>query len=329
LKQFFVKKEILQMTSAGDDDWKGPFHGPYQQRISLEVLGFPGYDLRIGEDGQIQCWSMYRTGGAVNGRMMSPNPQYQVDLRKDGVGKIFRLYNLWCTAVHGPHPEDGQWWTVDHIDQDHSNNSPANLRWATLSQQSANRKKMERTVELVPLTPEETLLERRQFLNRWFIETGYEVKCLKKHKSIWRKAVNRGLNIGYVRLLIKRYNYGMNRIIAHIFGGQNGDKLQDIYDESVIIEHIDNNKQNNDKNNLRVSNQSTNMQSWHASGTSNKRKVYAISMDDDDAVMLEFDSATEAARAIPGAHQSAITTICKGNGKRKSTGRHYFSYEPF
>lgn len=170
------------MTSAGDDDWMGPFHGPYQQRISLEGIGFPGYDLRIGEDGQFKCWSMHRVGDAVDGRMIYHGALDQVKLHRSGKSHHFFVYQLWCRAVHGPPPADGQTYTVDHIDQNHANNNPNNVRWATQMQQVANRKKTyDRSIEWIPFTDDE---ERRQFKHRWFIQTGHEVRQLKKYGGV-------------------------------------------------------------------------------------------------------------------------------------------------
>lgn len=310
---------------SSTDDCKEPFHGPYPLKIRLDELGYIGYDLRIDESGQIQCWSMSKTGGAADGRMLKSH-NGRVQLYGNGEKSTVRLHKIWCLVVHGPPPSDGQKWSVDHIDRNHKNNSPFNLRWATASQQSVNRDTWRHKMVWVPLTDDDEILERRQFLHRWFIETGYEVK-LRKKDCVWRKAVSRTLtHDGYVHCDINKCSYGMNRIITHIFGGRDDIKLVDIYDDSIIIEHLDHDKTNNHKNNLLVSNQSNNMKTWHASGKSNKRAVYAMSKEDETDVR-EFDSAADASRKIQRGGGTNITRVCRG--QTASAYGFYWSYEPF
>jgi len=311
-----------------DTDCNMPYHGPYQKKISLRVLGYSGYDLRVDDFGQICCWSYYRVGNAVNGRMLSPN-NGRVQLSDDnGKKHKFFLYALWCTAVHGPPPSvENQRWSVHHIDLNHSNNNPNNIRWATARQQNINRNAYKRNMKWVPFTEADKLMVPKKFMHRWFIQTGFEVKQ-KNKDSVWLKAIDRSLSFDYVLCCISSRPYLMSRIITHVFGDRDDVVLKDICDESIIIEHIDNNKLNNCKDNLLVSNQSNNMNSWHASGKSTRKRVYAMSIVD-NTDMRVFESAAEAAREIPNTHSTHIISVCKGRKRYKTAGGFLFSYNPF
>jgi hypothetical protein len=314
------------------DDCKEPFCGPHKQAYAVKwedadgtVHDYTGlYELRIDDKGQFYMWSLPKQG-SVAGIKINPNPSGQVALYKVGLKRRhFYLWRVWTFVVIGLPPSDGQVYTVDHIDQNRQNNSTYNMRWATPSQQNANRKKFKRTIKKVPLTDDEMLLERRQLGGRYFILSGYEVY---NTKNGWMKAVDRQLTKdGYIHCKMGRKHRGMNRIVTHLFGGDDDIYLDDIDDDTVIIEHLDDDKTNNHKNNLRVSTQKKNVESWHASGKSTKKRVYAMSKED-ETDLREFDSAADASRKIPRASPQNIGTACKKT--HLTAGGFYWSHQPF
>lgn len=313
-----------------DEDVKEPFYGPHLAEYAIRweeldgtVNDYTGlYELRTDESGQVCAWSLPRLG--TSGKRLNQS-QGRVFLSKGNVKKSYALHQLWGWCVIGPPPADGQQYSIDHIDMNHCNNNPYNLRWATPSQQAKNRKKHERKMKWVPATDDEMLLEKRQFLHGWFLETGVQLK--QKKDGTWYKAVERvPENTGYYMCTLGDVSCLIQRIMAHIFGGDDGIYLKDINDESIIIEHLDNDKTNNNRNNLRVSTRKNNVESWHASGKSTKKRVYAKSMDDPNDLRV-FDSAAEAARKIPKACKSGISLAC--SGKYAYCGNFFWSFKPF
>jgi hypothetical protein len=318
------------MAATDDDDCKDPFYGPHRvyplkfQHTDGVVYDYTGlYELRIDDADQVYVQSLPRPGAGAGRRLSVTNDQ--VKLYKNRQTRMFQVHQLWCLVVLGLPPADGHRYTVDHLDQDHSNNSPYNFRWATNWQQNNNRKKRVQKMKSVPLTDDELLVERKQLDGRFFIETGYKVRQTKD--GTWLKEVDRVTDGGGYLACKVNYKYRrFNRIIAHLFGGDDGIKLTDIDDKTAIIEHLDDDKTNNHKNNLRVSTQKKNVESWHASGKSTRKRVYAMAVDD-ETMRLEFDSAAEASRKIAKICSSDIGKVCRG--RKITCGGFYWKFEPF
>lgn len=309
----------------------GAFYGPHLEAYPIKWYDHKSevwndytglYELRFDDAEQVYVYSVPRSGYPA-GRKLATSVGGQLKLSKDGITCAYLTHRLFVMTVIGPPPADGN-YTVDHIDRDHTNNSAYNLRWATPEQQAANRRDLIVEMKWVSLDDNEQMLVPRQFQGHYFIETGFKIR---ETKNGWLKAVNRKKNNrGYYLCHINDQMYLMHRIITYLFGGKDGVCLDDIDDAEVKIEHLDDDKTNNHKNNLRVSTQKNNVESWHASGKSNKRRVYAMSVGD-SIEKYEFESAAEASRKFPKASRSHIGEVCKG--KHQTAGGFYWSFEPF
>ena len=128
-------------------------------------------------------------------------------------------------------------------------------------------------------------------LKPWFTKDGYLRHCLYKHN--------------------KRKNLLLHRIIATAFIDNPEEKPQ--------INHIDENKLNNDLSNLEWCTEREN--AIHGTRTkriAEKRSQKVIQLDLNDNILNEFESMRQAERET-GIKASGISACC--NGKRKSAGR--------
>lgn len=103
-------------------------------------LGDTEIDNFFEYNGKDLIWSVTKSNivkGSVAG-----SPNYKGHLCVQVNNKIYRVHNIIWAMHHGRIP-DG--YLVDHIDGNPSNNSIANLRLATLSQNNNNSKKRENT----------------------------------------------------------------------------------------------------------------------------------------------------------------------------------------
>jgi len=260
-------------------------------------------------------------------RMLVRKKNGQVYLSKSNVSLKFTLHDVWMRVVVGPPPEDGEAYTVDHIDRDHSNNAPSNLRWASKSTQAKNKNPYKHAISWQPFEGDDEILE---FKGRFFIARGYE---LRKDKSgSWKIGMGRKTTDGGYN----RINFGksknhcrLNRVIAFLFGDSNGVKIDSVnYIKGVSLEvdHIDHCKSNDNFMNLIVCTHKENTQATHDRGKSNhfKKRVYSQSVE--TGQLSEYDSTIDASAKL-GLDSSNISKVCLK--KLKTAGGYYLSYTPF
>ena len=99
----------------------------------MEIEGYPDY--MIYEDGRI--WSKCRGKGKFLKQNPTRDDYLMVGLHKDGKKKKMTVHRLLGIAFI-PNPENKP--CIDHIDRNRQNNNISNLRWATESENSSNRK---------------------------------------------------------------------------------------------------------------------------------------------------------------------------------------------
>ena len=89
--------------------------------------GYEGYE--VSDEGEVRSFKVYKTGKILKPRA-NKKGYYQVALQhKDGTQHSFYIHRLVLMAFS---PVEGmENLTVDHIDNDHTNNNLSNLQWLT------------------------------------------------------------------------------------------------------------------------------------------------------------------------------------------------------
>ena len=152
-------------------------------------------------------------------------------------------------------------------------------------------------------------VERIVWDNRGYYKTIQE-KILKPEKTKW----------GYLRVVLcrdnKKKHYMIHRLVGQVFL-ENPQNLP-------VINHIDENKENNCSSNLEWCSISyNNNYNDRTKKIAEKLSKPVFSIDKISGLILEFPSAHEASRQT-GINQSHICDCC--NGKRKSAGGYYWHY---
>jgi HNH endonuclease len=212
-------------------------------------------------------------------------------------------------------------YTVDHINQDAYDNLLINLRWATKRQQQLNRTHAYKNKDQ-PDVPQD--LEWRAIPADLVQDAeGYEIA----HKGAWLRYVGTrdgmrrdvrtpSLNktTGYTWHTVGNERYRAHILVAAVFLGPPPAP-------GLVVDHIDENKSNNDVSNLRYATPSEN-------GKHSKivRKEVQCRLAEDGPVIKTFISITEAAK-LTGSFRSRIIACYatgKGSTKSKVDGVKYF-----
>ena len=98
----------------------------------MEIEGYEDYT--IDENGNV--WSKY-SDRFLNPSLRKKGGYSQVSVSKNGKRNTFGIHQL-LALTFIPNPDNKP--TVDHIDQNPSNNNLSNLRWATRVEQNENRR---------------------------------------------------------------------------------------------------------------------------------------------------------------------------------------------
>ena len=144
---------------------------------------------------------------------------------------------------------------------------------------------------------------------------NYEVSNLGRVRNIKSGRVLKPyLNHGYLMLCLygynKRKNLLLHRIIATAF--------IDNHEEKPCVNHIDENKLNNDLSNLEwCTERENNIHGTRTKRAAGKLSKKVIQLDLNDNVLNEFESMVQAERET-GVSRRSISSCC--NGKRKSAG---------
>lgn len=123
------------------------------------------------------------------------------------------------------------------------------------------------------------------------------------------------INNGYKTFHYQGHNFAVNRLVASAFIPTN--------DYSLVVDHIDGDKLNNNKNNLQWLTQKENIAKVNVE-TSHARKV--IQKDLDGKVIKIFDTITIAAKEI-GCDRALINRSCHNDSNKKKTTAKGFIFD--
>lgn len=179
----------------------------------------------------------------------------RVCLYYKGAKKNVILHRAYLLVFHGIPPIDdkGRSFTGDHINGNHLDNAPINLRWLSIKDQNNQNNKIK---------SRKTVYYTQHFQR----QKGEVVKRFPSRANLWqftshgrimfnRKLRNGGKprRDGYFAVKIDGKQLYLHRIIAHLFLGY------DLEDTQHVVMHLDHNKTNCHMLNLRVGTHAQNM----------------------------------------------------------------------
>ena len=187
-----IETERVSFSSAKDAASKTPGckRNNIQQAINKSRL-YNGYFWEYIDDASDQHDEIWETvlSGAFTGLKVSSMGRLQMPYGKtfgnpspDGYRSVVynnvsvRVHIAVCIAFHGPAPHAGL--TVDHIDQQHSNNIAGNLRWATAQTQAENKNNSRAVTSFVAGT--EIMLNTYSSCKAAYRATGVNNTCISK-----------------------------------------------------------------------------------------------------------------------------------------------------
>ena len=177
----------------------------------------------------------------------------RISLCHGGKRRNILVHRAYLLVFHGPPPFDarGRAFTGDHINNNHLDNSPANLRWSSITEQNTKRrvhKKSVRYVERFELYPHEEVLPFPSRHSTWAFTSRGRVLFNGK-----LRVGDRPGRDGYSTVKIDGKQYYLHRVIAHLF------MQYDMRDPKNIVMHVDHVKQNCCVSNLRIGTHHDNM----------------------------------------------------------------------
>lgn len=96
------------------------------------IPGYPQYEA--SSEGRIKSYKKGRRGRILK-PILYANGRYKINVFGESTGprgKIEYVHRLVCAAFNGPASEEN--WLCRHLDGDHQNNRPQNLRWGSSQQ---------------------------------------------------------------------------------------------------------------------------------------------------------------------------------------------------
>lgn len=192
-----------------------------------------------------------------------------------------------------PHQQE-----VDHINGDHMDNSPCNLRWASASENAMYKFKANARMEKgVLFTGDLSDLKRFRDSNYYFgvVDGDFAVVDRKRMRRVNNfRTTRRGL---YPTFGIDGHRYLAHRVVALVEGILSEEQFENSRGGEVVVMHLDDDKTNFRPENLRIGTRSENSLCTHANPlTTGKKRVRQL--DDDGICVAEFESITAAAKAV-------------------------------
>lgn len=290
--------------------WKYRAHSteltPYQIHCSTHTVR--------RRDGQ------YGDGGVIASHLVDRNRKdgyRRIKLSVAGAVKSFFVHSLVCWCAHGPSPTHCS--SVDHRDQDPSNNSADNLRWATTKEQAANRGELKRRAAGSAPGPEAGTKLFRYLGSPGFAYTGPLLDFSEDGKVYRDGKLGRADSVdktGYPQIYVKGLGSSnrTHRIAWSAYHGPDAPIPE-------VINHKDGNKRNFALDNLEESNASHNAFAAHdigahAEGKRQRRKVviHLLEKPNEDWLFdgtnpAVFESLHHAKRALKAAGACTLKNI--------------------
>ena len=213
---------------------------------------------------------------------------------------------------------------VDHINGDHTDNSPQNLRWASRTEnclykftQQAKRfdghpapKTMDRSGLTQFLDTDILCGEARLYPKSDPIYVIYNTRTNKYYRSDAGDFLVDERH-PYPTITINKKTYRVHCLVAFMSGFISYEELETMGTNDIVVMHINDNKEDFRPNNLARGTSSENNFARHDNPeTTSRKRVRAIeTLDNGEECVTEYDSRTAAARAVGGKQQRISEAI--------------------
>jgi hypothetical protein len=226
-----------------------------------------------------------------------------------GKSKIFRIHQLvGLTFIDNIDNKP----FIDHINRIRDDNYYKNLRWVTREENMKNITKIQQNKNNIKLKDNNEIKNDEKYININIIN-NYDLSNYKinEYGNIINTKTNNKIkfilndNYHYVKLKdnisLKYINFRVNRLVAFVFI-----KKPDNYDDTFVVNHIDNNKLNNYYKNLEWCTQKENTTKYF------EKKLVQLDKNT-NAVINKFRTFTDAYKYLNKTYNSMISKCCKGD----------------
>ena len=315
------RTQLMQANArALPNEWKPLVYTNKSTKFSkkYEIHGITGHIRRISKNplksykilnlnsnGRV---NLYGTGGGGSNRtMISPHIAY-----------------LWTFKSEERERRRDQ-TEVDHINGDHGDNRPQNLRWASRTENCLYKfKQQAKPFDGHPAPKTMDLSKLTQFLDTDILcgNARLDRADSKSIYVIYNKRTNkyRGSGVGdfsvtaedpYPRININGKFYYVHCLVAYMSGIISYDELESMGTNELVVMHLNDNKEDFNPENLARGTSSENQLARHDNPqTTSRKRVRAIEMlESGEECITEYESQTAAARAVNGKHQSISQAI--------------------
>ena len=293
----------LVYTNNSTDFSNYEIHGKtgHIRRISKDPLK-PNKNLNLNSKGQV-C--LYGTGGSgSNPTMISPHIAYMWTFK---------------SAERERRPDQTE---VDHINGDHGDNRPQNLRWASRTEN--NLYKFKQQAKQFDGHPAPKTMDRSKLTQ--FLDT--DILCgearLRRGSDpmyvLYNKQTKRYRSTGdfrvtaehpYPSITINGKNYLVHCLVAYMSGIISYIELESMGTNDIVVMHSNDKKYDFNPINLKRGTSSENNFARHENPqTTSRKRVRAIeTLESGEECVTEYESRTAAARAVGGKSQRISAAI--------------------
>ena len=229
----------------------------------------------------------------------------------DGIRTQVYVHVMYMWSIHGEKrlPDQTQ---VDHIDGNHKNNSPDNLRWASPSENNNYKFTPPKPLQKFPkYLGKLNLLKRFEDTDRYFGEVDGKFTVVGPYRRLRRMGDFRLDRKGYPLMKIRGKLALVHRAVAYVYGKISKSEYYDAAGTGIVVMHLNNEKHEFMPDNLARGTPSKNSVARHDNPETTSRKRVR-QLDSNRISLREFESQKAAYESV-GGNQSSMSDAIRDN----------------